>query len=463
MVVELIYFGLMFWCGLYVMNRDMRNVNLLLTGLGILTCSIGYGAAIVLPYSQGSQPNMALVLGKVVDICSYMPLVLWQSAVLSMLSSQSHQRNVLWSSWKYGVTPLILGSVVWLGVVSDLAGYRMSYTIVLCTVLLLLLLFSVGGAVSDKTKRSMTFYFFSYVPLLVFIGIAALWLIHPSNDWDERMLSLHGAGMLLYGGYTLIREVKEQGETWLPDLFRSLDYSIFFTLIFSGQVALVVMLGTETGFNATTLSLLMISMMVSIAFQVFVYPIRAILDNFALMMFPKLRSERSKLRLVETVQVRIDEESKPEEMDEEELYRLIRRALSNLGNLERLAASPLTQLQIIDERLRESGAGNGVLERANELKSLLIHGIMQMKPRQDEPFGTTEEWKFYNALYYPYVIGIKPYSVRYSDDQLDQASKDALDWFRTYVPERTCYNWQNAGSRLIATSLREKNMIPRAL
>ncbi|WP_251035475.1 hypothetical protein [Paenibacillus sp. ISL-20] len=210
-----------------------------------------------------------------------------------------------------------------------------------------------------------------------------------------------GTGMLVFSAYTMIKEIREQGESWLPDLFRSLDYSVFFTLIFSGQVALVIWLGTGTGFDFITLLLLMISMMVSIAFQVFVYPIRALLDNFALMMFPKLRLERSKLRLVESVQARIDEDAKPEEMDDEELYRHIRRATSNLGNLERLASSPLTQLKLIDERLRKRGAVDGIMERANELKSLLIESILQIKPRQDESFGTTDEWKFYNTLYFP--------------------------------------------------------------
>ncbi|MFD0621140.1 hypothetical protein ACFQZR_27335 [Paenibacillus sp. GCM10027629] len=462
MVIQLIYFGLMFWFGLYLINRDIRNARLLLTGLGVLVCSLGYGAAVLLSYSAAAQPNMVLVLSKVRDIGGYLPLVLWQGAVLSMFAVQAHQRSLVWPLWKYGLTSLVLGSGIWLTVVNNPERYHISYTVVLCVLLILLLLFSIWGAVSDGTKRPIVFYGFNYVPLLIFICMTAATLFYLDGGWNQGMLVANGAGMLLFGGYILIKEIREQGETWLPDLFRSFDYSIFFTLIFSGQVALVIWLGTETGFNATTLSLLMVSMMISIAFQVLVYPIRAMLDNFALMTFPKLRSERSKLRLVESVQVRINEESKPDEMDDEELYRLIRRALSNLGNLERLAASPLTQLKLMDERLRMRGAADGVLERANELKSLLIHSIMQMKPNQDEPFGTTDEWKFYNALFFPYVIGIKPYSVRYSDDQLDQPSKDALEWFRTYVPERTCYNWQNAGSRLIATSLKEKNILSRA-
>ncbi|MDF2964386.1 MAG: hypothetical protein K0S39_6121, partial [Paenibacillus sp.] len=80
-----------------------------------------------------------------------------------------------------------------------------------------------------------------------------------------------------------------------------------------------------------------------------------------------------------------------------------------------------------------------------------------LKPRQNERFGTTDEWRYYNALYFPYIAGIKPYSRRYSDEQLDETSQEALEWFRTNVPDRTFYNWQKAGARLIALSLKEKN------
>ncbi|MGG3506479.1 hypothetical protein ABES58_13460 [Paenibacillus lautus] len=459
--VQLIYFGLMFWFGLYIVSRDARNVRLLLAGLGVIVCSFGVGAAILMPYSLEPQ-RIALPLSKIQDISSYLPLVLWQGAVLSTVAGKEDKRNALWTLWKYGLIGLALGSVIWLAFAVNPDEFVVSYKAALCTFFILFIVLSLWGTLSDKIKRPLSFYVFSYVPLLIFACMTALAFFYPNDAWNKGVTMAQGTGMLVFSAYTMIKEIREQGESWLPDLFRSLDYSVFFTLIFSGQVALVIWLGTGTGFDFITLLLLMISMMVSIAFQVFVYPIRALLDNFALMMFPKLRLERSKLRLVESVQARIDEDAKPEEMDDEELYRHIRRATSNLGNLERLASSPLTQLKLIDERLRKRGAVDGVMERANELKSLLIESILQIKPRQDESFGTTDEWKFYNALYFPYVVGIKPYSVRYSGNQLDAPSQDALAWFRSCVPERTCYNWQNAGVRLIATSLKEKNALIKA-
>ena len=72
-------------------------------------------------------------------------------------------------------------------------------------------------------------------------------------------------------------------------------------------------------------------------------------------------------------------------------------------------------------------------------------------------FGTSDEWRHYNALYFPYVAGLKPYSSRATHDHLDADARAALDWFRTAVPERTLHNWQNAAAKLIAQDLRARH------
>ena len=72
-------------------------------------------------------------------------------------------------------------------------------------------------------------------------------------------------------------------------------------------------------------------------------------------------------------------------------------------------------------------------------------------------FGTADAWRYYNALYYPYVAGLKPYSRRAIHDDLDPAAGQALAWFQAQVPERTLYNWQTAAARLVAQNLREQS------
>jgi hypothetical protein len=39
---------------------------------------------------------------------------------------------------------------------------------------------------------------------------------------------------------------------------------------------------------------------------------------------------------------------------------------------------------------------------------------------------------------------------------IDPAARQALDWFRASVPERTLHNWQNAAARLVAQDLRAR-------
>ena len=67
----------------------------------------------------------------------------------------------------------------------------------------------------------------------------------------------------------------------------------------------------------------------------------------------------------------------------------------------------------------------------------------------------SDEWRHYNALYFPYIAGLKPYSRRLPHDRLDPPAQLALEWFQATVPERTLYNWQNAAAKLVAQDLRE--------
>ncbi|WP_028596650.1 hypothetical protein [Paenibacillus assamensis] len=399
MVLTYIMFGLLFWLGLYICNRDTYNKLFLTTGLCLLLGAVGLGASLVLSATDLlDQTHLfsALFL--------HVTFITWMIAALGAtteMEDETQRRVFLWNKL------LVVDRVI--------------------TIL--------------------------PIPIYVLISFKGRFL-----PWDfsfEWNWILFGTVLLLFAVHLLIKELATQGEAYLPDLFRSLDYSLLFTTIFSGQIALVIQLSSS--WNSMTILLLLISICISITFQVFVYPLRAILDSIAFFTFPKLREERAHLRMVEDVQTRLNDQAEPEEMDEEELYRHTRRALSQFGDLQRLAASPLTNLKLIDTRLQDRGADDDVVERAIELKSILLESIGYLKPRQDEAFGTSDEWRYYNALYFPYIIGIKPYSMRYSSDKLDATSLEALAWFRTYVPERTYYNWQTAGAKLVALRLKEKS------
>jgi hypothetical protein len=193
----------------------------------------------------------------------------------------------------------------------------------------------------------------------------------------------------------------------------------------------------------TTLLLMLITF--GILTQTFSNSIQSWLDKLTLPQ--KTRDERQALRQTADLLPRLSR-LEPVDMNEEEFTQLTRRALSHLGDLPKLAASPLANLTIVQ--------GEKPLDRAHALKSLLVQSIQKLKPQSEMEFGITDEWRYYNALHFPYVLGLKPYTRRADYDSLDEVSRAALDWFQTSVPERTLHNWQNAAAKLIAEDLKRK-------
>jgi hypothetical protein len=163
------------------------------------------------------------------------------------------------------------------------------------------------------------------------------------------------------------------------------------------------------------------------------------------------------LRAAASALPRLDDALELKSLEDAEFNRLTRRAISHMGDLSRLAASPLTRLPLVSTRLAARGAGGDTLDRAAELKALLAESILRLKPRDKGDFGTSDEWRHYNALYFPYVVGLKPYSLRVEQNGFDPTAREALAWFRASVPERTLHNWQNAAAKLVAKDLREKS------
>jgi hypothetical protein len=136
-------------------------------------------------------------------------------------------------------------------------------------------------------------------------------------------------------------------------------------------------------------------------------------------------------------------------LDDDMFVSMTRRAISHLGDLPKLATSPLMNLPAV-----VNAPTDNPLDRVMVLRTLLIESIERLKPVREAEFGTTDEWRHYNALHFPYVRGIKPYGRRYGNDMGDEASRQAFVWFQSAVPERTLRNWQQAAAKLVAHDLR---------
>ena len=293
------------------------------------------------------------------------------------------------------------------------------------------------------------------VTLLLFILseglflLSQIWLPHP---W---ILLFPGLALFVLGAALAVVDAYERGESLLPDLFRSFDYSFGTALLFAGQVVLVILLGT--GLTFLVLALLFTVLATSIAMQMFSNPLAALLDTLAFFNFPQLQRARAELRTAASAVPRVNQTIDLQALDDSEFARLTRRALSQFGDLSRLASSPLTYLPLVEIRLAERHAKDDVIERAIELKALLSESIARLKPRQKGDFGTSDEWRHYNALYFPYIAGIKPYRRREQHGDTDPIVQKALEWFRTTVPERTLHNWQTAATKLVAQDIRTRS------
>ena len=406
--MELFFYSFTLWLGAYLLARESQKITVQLTGWGLLAYALALAIQILFDQS------MLIVL--------LAPALLWIGAALHLLPEEDRARPVLIRIWMMSSIPLAILTLVnaWFAA------------------LILLALMICAGMIAKLALGSQRSYFRNTFGLLaviaLFVTLSAGLLILPLNwipvPWGMALLGFD----LIFLGITITAwDAFDEGESIRAHLVRSLISALYY----AGALALIASLFSDN------ITLILILITFGILTQAFSGSIQSLLDKLTLPQ--KTADERQALRQTADVLPRLSR-LEPAEMNEEQFTRLTRRALSNLGDLPKLAMSPLVNLPIIQ--------GTNPLDRAHALKSLLTQNIQKLKPRSDMEFGATDEWRFYNALYFPYVLGLKPYTRRADYDSLDDTSRAALDWFQTSVPERTLHNWQNAAAKLIAEDIR---------
>lgn len=461
--LEVWIYGLALWLGLYLVSRDPGKPRLLFTGLGLVAYGLSLATDLLAAYAPSQGVAVALV--RLHWPLLYLPALAWFGAMVYLLPEEIFLRPLRVERWGCGllaVTGLFYLVSAGTNLVFDFTTFPPrpgpAYLLFAGLVLLPMLLAVLLTGRLWWTGRPRRFLGLLLAASL-FFALGAGLLLFPL-DWLPRtwLLLAIGLDIGVLGLVIALLDALEEGEALLPDFFRSFDYALAAALLFGGLVGLTMALAT--GVTFAMLVLLLATLTAAIASQTFSQAIQAAVDGLALAAFPHLQQARASLRAAADALPRLDESSRPEELSDDQFVHLTRRALSHMGNLPRLAASPLTRLVLIDRRLARRGARDDTLERAAELKALLAESVLRLKPRAQGDFGTSEAWRYYNALYFPYVAGLKPYSRRTELDGLDPAAAEALAWFRTNVPERTLYNWQAAAARLVAQDLRERNDIP---
>lgn len=437
-----VVFTLSWWLGLYLLARDPRKPVLVLAAIGLTS----FAAVVALDAVR--TIGGADALGRVEIYLVAIPGIAWFAVLVELSRPRDTWRG------RAGEIGLVAAVAVVAFVGAAMGGsvdgpLRAGHWVMFAAVSLSAL----GAMVYAVMRRSQP------GPVVTFVVIATLFfalgnaiLIIPLGlvpSW----VALAGTGfdVALLGVAVAIGDAFDEGQALRADMLRSFVATAVVAVLFGGQ-ALVVL--AVTGHEAALTVLLFTSLAIAIAINVLADPLAGVLDRLAFSRSPALRADRAALRSTEAA-LPLRKANPLDGVDEETFARLTRRALGHYGDLSKLVASPLTRLPVIDERLAARGAPDQPLERANELKALLADRIARLKPRDGGDFGTTEQWRYYNSLYFPYVVGVRAYAQNATAAGLDPVARQAWQWFVTEVPQRSLHNWQNAAARLIAADLRD--------
>lgn len=443
-------YGLTLWMGLYLISRNPRSPRLLATGLGLAAYAVALACDFSITFAEvGFEPFLERLRWPLL----LLPALLWTGTLIQLLPEAAPLRGRLSRSWLFAVGPvfalLLLASFVTDLATFDAIAYALAAVVLTPMLGLVCLLWW-----SRKVRTRQIVGALAVVTLLFALSTALALVPFEFLPYSWALAGL-GLDVALLGFGIAYFDAFDEGESLLPDMLRSFDAAFFSALVFGGQVGLVILFAT--GPSAPMLLLLLATVTTAVAIPTLADPLGAALDRLALGRVPGAIRARSELRAASRALPRRDPDLDPSTLDEEEFIRLTRRALGNFGDLPRLSASPLVNLPLISVRLEARSAPDAPLERAAELKTLLAESIVRLKPRTDAAFGTSDEWRHYNALYFPYVVGLKPYSSRLRAKPEDPTAQEALEWFRAGVPERTLHNWQNAAAKLVAKDILSRN------
>lgn len=284
------------------------------------------------------------------------------------------------------------------------------------------------------------------------LGVGLIFLPAP---WVPRRLMFLGISidLLVLGFAVAFLDAFDQGERFWPDFWRSLCEAEIVATLFGLQVGFIIW--RVTGPTFPMLVLLYLILATAIALQAFGLELQAVLDRLLFRNSPRLRTERAALRELTAALPR--EKREDADWTPEEFIKLTRKALSQLSNIPKLAANPLIYMPLIEQQVVAQHVDDNRLARATVLRALLVNSIEKLKPNESEPFGTAKGWRHYNALYFPYVRGLKPYGRQMISEGLSGTERKALNWFIQEVPARTLYNWQTAAAKVVALDLLEQN------
>jgi hypothetical protein len=438
-------FSLSWWLGLYLLARDPRKPVLAFSAIGL--CSFATAVAL----DAVRLVTQSALLGHVEIYLVAVPGVAWFAVLVELARPGDGGRARTGEVLLVGaVGALTLVGATLAGTVSG--PLRLGH-VVMCVVISVSTLGAMIAALRRRAQKipvvglvitATMFFALANAILIIPLGVVPSWLALASTGCDVLGL---GVAVALWDAF-------DEGQALRADMLRSFTGAGAVVLLLGGQMLIgIALTRQQTTAQITLTVLLFTSLAIVTSVQVLADTLAGLLDRLVFSRSPLLRAHRETLRRTQSALPLVSADPL-DDFDEDTFARLTRRALGHYGDLSKLVASPLTALPAIDERLAARGAPDQPLERAIELKALLADRIARLKPRDGGDFGTTEQWRYYNALYFPYVVGVRAYAQNATAAGLDATARQAWQWFVTEVPQRSLHNWQNAAARLIAADLR---------
>jgi hypothetical protein len=415
-------FALTWWFACYLVGRDPSRQLLWRAAGALVTYALAVAAWTVAPE------------GAIAQILLCVPALFWAGVVVALLPAEMPERRQIDRGWS-------VLSVLFLVMVAALpeAGRLVALAPLIGGVVLL---WRFGDAVRPRRlpvaiTAAAALYALGLIAALIPLDLGSPALVRAAIGLD----------LLLLGYLVAVADAVDAGERLRPDLRRSAVGAVAATLLCAGPAALTMLAAPEVRAVAVLQFVLIAVVMTVIGLA---GPVRRGLDRVAFVSDERLRLDRAALLLVAEALPRRQERHRLIAVSEDEFVRLTRRALDDFGDLGRLLRNPLVDLPMVDKRLAGRPAEQP-LARALELRAVLREGVERLKPPGQ--FGTTEEWRHYNALHFCGVLGMRPYQRHLRTDGLDRDARRAHDWFRRYVPKRSLQQWQADGARLVAERL----------
>jgi hypothetical protein len=415
-------FSLTWWLACYLVGRDPGRPALQRAAAALAAYAVAVAAWTIAPDSAVTQ----------VLLC--VPALFWAGAAIGLLPTVLPERRQLERGW-------LVVAVVFVLIISALpAAGKVVALAPLIGALALLWRFR------DAVRPQVLPAAISVVAALYAAGLVAM-LAPVDVGAPGLLLAAIGLDLMVLGYLVAVSDAVEAGERLRPDLRRSAAGAIAATLLCGGPAALTTLAAPGVRAVAVLQFVLMAVVMTAVGLA---GPIRRGLDRLAFLHDDRLRLDREALLLSAEALPRRRERHRLIATSEDEFVRLTRHALQNFGDVGRLMRSPLIDLPTVDRRLT-GPISEQPLARAVELRGVLRESVARLKP--DGLFGTTEDWRHYNALHYCCVLGLRPYARRPRTEGLDRDTRRALEWFRRYVPKRAMRQWQSEGARLVAERL----------